>query len=352
MALLLKDGKILKIIDRTLTEIDYDKDSIRERDILSFCNMLKGMGVAFFEINSKVIKKVQSLPEGIDFIYRLESEYDAEECIRRGIKFCAVKWVKLLNPYFCNILKRGNLNITAEFKADCMSDLYRLRRLLELNKIKDADNVRIVGLDRIVSDSWVGFTRNIRRNYEVNIDICPLNSFNIATSLAVEAVMGGLEIVTLSFTGYGKKAGFAALEEVLMAIKLMTGTEKGIELDALPELSRIFSDMTGIRIRGNKAVIGSDIFKYESGIHADGIEKAPATYEPFNPYEVGQERKLIIGKHSGRRSVLRKLKELGQDFDEAEIPSVLNKVRTKSIELKRELYDQEIKDILVTNKAV
>ncbi len=347
MALLLGNSRVLNIIDRTLPEICEDNSTININDITNYCSMMRKIGVDLFEVDLKLIKRVGRLPENFKYICRLESEYEAEVCAKMGIDRCVVKWVKLVNPYLFEILAKYGLEVTTEFRADLLSDLYKLEKLLDSGRVKNTGKIRITGLDRVVSDSWVSFAGKLAQEYRLHIDVCPVNTCNMAASIAVEAVMGGMDTITASFTGVGKGKGFSALEEVLMAIRLMMRPEYDVDLRILPELCKVFTGMSGISIPGNKPVTGSEIFWYESGIHADGIEKNPATYEPFDPAEVGQERKLVIGKHSGKKSVIKKLRELGEEVDEAEASSVLEKVRARSIELKRELFDFEIKELLL-----
>lgn len=347
MALFLSKGRVLKIIDRTLPEILHKKVFFDKNMVCEFCRKLKRIGVDLIEIDSSVAEKIGKLPEGISFLYRLESENDVEDCIRRGIRFCVVSWTKLSDPNFCKAVTRGRLKVTAEFDAENVNDLLKLKRLLKSDKIGKADCIRIVGLEKVISQFWVSIIRNIRRQFNINIDICPKNTYSLAASIAFEAAVGGAGAVTLSFAGYGREGGFAAVEELIMAVKLEMRTNCRTRLKVLPELSQMFSEIGSIGIPANKPILGKDIFKYESGIHADGIEKDPSTYEPYEPDEVGLERKLIIGKHSGKKSVLKKLKELKQDIGEHEIDSVVNLVRKKSIELKRELNDHELRDLLI-----
>jgi homocitrate synthase NifV len=347
MALFLSSGRVLKIIDRTLPEILYRETFTNNNKVYEFCRKLGRIGVDLIEIDSCVAEKLGKLPEGINFLYRMESEHDLQECIRKGIRFCVVKWAKLSEPDFSKAVTRNGLKVTAEFEAGNIDDLYRLRRLLKSDKMGKASSIRIVGMEKVTSQLWVSLVRSLRRQFKINIDICPKNTYSLATSIAFEAAMGGVEAVTLSFAGYGREGGFAAIEELIMAIKLEMGSNYRTRLKVLPELSRIFSEIGMITIPGNKPVLGKDIFKYESGVHADGIEKEPSTYEPYEPNEVGLQRKLIIGKHSGKKSVLKKIRELDQDIGEWEINSVVDMVRKKSIELKRELNDGEFKDLLM-----
>ncbi len=352
MALFLGNNRILKIIDRTLPEIYASKINFNDNDLLNFCNLVKIMGIDLFEVDSSVMKKINKMPKGIDFIFRANSEYELEECIKRGIKYCVVKWIKVLNPYFCDIILKSDLSVTVEYKVESIQDLCKLDKMLAMGKLRTKGKLRIKGLDRVVSGEWIKVLENINKRYNLDIDICPDDTFNIATAICIEGIMGGMNTITGSFMGYGSGKGYAAIEEVLLAIKLLMNTKTNTKLSILPQLKKSFCQMTGIIVPDNKPVIGEDIFKYESGIHADGIEKDPSTYEPFNPKEVGQQRKLVIGKHSGRKSVCKKFKELGQEVDEENICTILDMVRIKSIEMKRELYDNELKDILSCSKAV
>jgi homocitrate synthase NifV len=352
MALFLGDNRILKIIDRTLPEIFAVKNNFNGNDVLNYCNLVKIMGIDLFEVDYTVMKKISKMPKGIDFIYKANSEYELEECIRRGIKYCVVKWIKMINPYFCDIVLKSGMAVTVEYKVESILDLYKLDKMMAMGKLRNTGKLRIKGLDRVVSNEWVEILDDISNKYNIDIDICPDNTFNIATSVSIEGIMSGISTITGTFMGYGSCKGYAAIEEVLMAIKLLIDPKINTKLSILPQLKKSFCQMTGIVVPDNKPVIGEDIFKYESGIHADGIEKEPSTYEPFNPLEVGQQRKLVIGKHSGKKSVCKKIRELGQEVDEDKICTVLDMVRIKSIEVKRELYDHELRDILLGSKAV
>lgn len=352
MALFLGNSRILKIIDRTLPEIFAYKNKLNANDILNFFHIFKTMGIDLFEVDSAVIKKIDKMPKGIDFIYRANSEYELEECIRKGIKYCVVKWIKMLNPYFCDIILKNNLSVTVEYKVESIQDIYKLDKMYGMGKLRAKGKLRIKGLDRVVSHEWIEALESISKKYHLDIDICPDNTYSLASAIAIEGIMGGMNTITGSFMGYGRGKGFAAIEEVLMAIKLHMNSKANIDLNKLPQLKKVFCHMTDMVVPDNKAVVGDDIFKYESGIHADGIEKDPSTYEPFNPKEVGLKRELVIGKHSGKKSVCKKLKELGQEADEANICTILDMIRSKSIEMKRELSDNELKDILLCSKVV
>ncbi len=92
-----------------------------------------------------------------------------------------------------------------------------------------------------------------------------------------------------------------------------------------------------------KAIIGTNVFAHESGIHADGILKNPANYEAFSPEAVGLERQMIIGKHSGSNAIMHKFNaEFGIELDHETANKILERVRTTAVELKRPLFDKEL----------
>ncbi|MCR4436577.1 MAG: citramalate synthase [Clostridiales bacterium] len=330
-----------KIIDRTLPEI-CERGFAGKSDLTDLCLLMKEMGIDLFEINFACLDKMVELPGNIDFIYRVESERDAELCRQYGIRECVLSEDVFLNSGLLKGLVRRQISITVEAEADTPEEVYALERLGKSKYTGAIDCIRIMGLSRCDSASWVMAAHSIGKALKTAVDICPVNRFYCATATAVEAFLEGLDSITVTFTGYGGKHGFAPLEEVLAAIEVFEGAKAGFNLRLLPQLCGLFNKMTGIAVPDNKPVLGKSIFKYESGIHADGIQKNPLTYEPFAPEMVGQQRSLTIGKHSGTGAIAQKLQI---DFDPADLKTILENVRKKSIGLKRSLTDQELKEI-------
>ena len=92
----------------------------------------------------------------------------------------------------------------------------------------------------------------------------------------------------------------------------------------------------------SKPIVGANTFAHESGIHADGVIKDPSTYEVFSPEEVGLERQIIIGKHSGSKAVLLKFREYGIDLTKEEADDLLALIRSVTVDMKRTLFDKEL----------
>jgi 2-isopropylmalate synthase len=135
----------------------------------------------------------------------------------------------------------------------------------------------------------------------------------VANSLA--AIRGGARQLELTINGIGERAGNAALEEVAVALRVRQatlGVTTNLRLDKLHATSQLLTEITGVPVAPNKAVVGSNAFAHEAGIHQDGILKNPLTYEIISPEAVGvPKRQLVLGKHSGRNALRTALVEIG-----------------------------------------
>ncbi len=336
----------MKIIDRTLPEIFYSNPKISRLDILNLSWMLNTLGADFIEIDFNILKKLGKLPTGLNFLFRVDSETALEDLWAHPIKNVVLGRDV---PQFDSILEKlvaRCKDITVEFRVESICDIHKINKLKADGWIRNINTIRIVGINRFVSAVWMKSVEYIKRVHGVNIDICPGNLFYNATAIAVDGIINNVEYITASFMGYGGASGYAAVEQVLTFVSVVLKSNKRIRLNVLPELAQRFSKATGIQIPESMPVIGKNIFWYESGIHADGINKDPRTYEPYDPAIVGQERKLSIGKHSGSKSVASKLRELGVEVGHVNISDFLKLIREKSILLRRNLEDKEILELL------
>lgn len=188
----------------------------------------------------------------------------------------------------------------------------------------------------------------IERLYsETNFDIemHTHNDFGMATANAIGGVLGGANYVGVTVNGLGERAGNAALEEVLMALIHVLKCDSKIDTRRFKELSEYVSRASGRELPAWKAIVGSNMFRHESGIHADGALKDPKNYEAFDPAEVGLERQIVIGKHSGKAAIVNKFLEYDVELNDTDAQLVLDEVRSTSVKLKRSLFDKEIVSI-------
>jgi isopropylmalate/homocitrate/citramalate synthase len=150
-------------------------------------------------------------------------------------------------------------------------------------------------------------TRNLvsylKRNCKCGIGVHMHNDFGLATANTVEGVLAGADVFSGTFTGIGERAGNAPTEEVVLALECLHRRGNNFRLGMLKEICGLVQDYSGVAAQRHKPVIGENAFAHESGIHVDGVVKNPETYEAFRPELVGQERKMALGKHSGRKAV-------------------------------------------------
>lgn len=141
------------------------------------------------------------------------------------------------------------------------------------------------------------------------------NDLGMAVANSLAAIRAGARQVECTINGIGERAGNAALEEIVMALRTRAdalGVKTGIDTTQIMRTSRLISVATGFPIQPNKAIVGTNAFAHESGIHQDGMLKDSQTYEIMTPESVGlTQSELVLGKHSGRHALRSKLEELG-----------------------------------------
>jgi len=153
------------------------------------------------------------------------------------------------------------------------------------------------------------------------------NDFGLATANALAGVAAGAEVVATTVNGIGERAGNASLEEVVMALEVLYGVPTGIRLEKLGEISELVARCSGIPIHPGKPIVGRNAFTHESGVHVAAVLENPLTYEPFLPELVGRKRRIVLGKHSGRRAVAAKLEEMGLEPEGGGIRRLLEEVK-------------------------
>ncbi|MGI6452305.1 MAG: homocitrate synthase [Syntrophomonadaceae bacterium] len=177
----------------------------------------------------------------------------------------------------------------------------------------------------------------------IDIEMHTHNDFGMATANALAGVAAGANYVGVTVNGLGERAGNACLEECIMGLKYLMNLDVPYDTTLFREIAEYVARASGRPLPVSKPIVGSNIFAHESGIHGDGVLKNPLTYEVFSPEEVGLERQIVIGKHSGSAAIKSKFaKEYGINLSEVEASEILARVRDMSVELKRSLFDKEL----------
>lgn len=176
----------------------------------------------------------------------------------------------------------------------------------------------------------------------MEIEMHTHNDFGMATANALAGVKAGARFVGVTVNGLGERAGNAALEEVAMALKYLFNKDQDIKTQMFREICEYVARASGRILPPGKPIVGDNMFRHESGIHADGVIKFPGTYEVFSPEDVGLERQIVIGKHSGSKAVMLKFREYGINLSEEEATELLPMIRRTTVEMKRPLFDKEL----------
>ena len=182
------------------------------------------------------------------------------------------------------------------------------------------------------------------------------NDLGLAVANSLAAVANGAGQVECTVNGIGERAGNAALEEVVMTLRTRPdafgGADTGINSREIYRTSRLVSDITGIAVQPNKAIVGSNAFAHESGIHQHGLLKHRSTYEIMEAASVGVgESRLVLGKHSGSHAFESKLREMGIELEPDQLQRTFARFKDLA-DKKKEISDRDIEAIVADETQV
>jgi 2-isopropylmalate synthase len=187
---------------------------------------------------------------------------------------------------------------------------------------------------------------NVRNIDDAYLSVHCHNDLGLAVSNSLAALSNGARSIECTINGLGERAGNAALEEVVMALKTRQDFFKGMYTDIdtrrICKLSRLVSQLTGISVQRNKAIVGANAFAHESGVHQDGMLKERRTYEVIKPEDIGLEgTDLVLGKHSGHHAFNHRLVQLGINLSAVELEKAYLRFKDLS-DKKKHIYDDDL----------
>jgi 2-isopropylmalate synthase len=187
-----------------------------------------------------------------------------------------------------------------------------------------------------------------------NIDRCQLsvhchNDLGLAVANSLTAIQAGVRQVECTINGIGERAGNASLEEIVMALHVrhdLLPYATGVHAEQIYKTSQLLSNITGMMVQPNKAIVGKNAFAHEAGIHQHGVLSHRLTYEIMTPESVGvRQSTLVLGKHSGRHALKQRFEEMGYQLSRAELDKAY-KLFTKLADRKKEVFEEDLMVIL------
>lgn len=191
-------------------------------------------------------------------------------------------------------------------------------------------------------------TRVVRES-SVTISVHCHNDLGLAVANSLSAIEAGARQVECTVNGIGERAGNAALEEIVMAMRVRADRlpmETNVRTEEIYRTSRLLSEIIGVDVQPNKAIVGRNAFAHEAGIHQHGVLNNPLCYEIMTPESVGvPNNSIVLGKHSGRHALAKRYTELGCSLTSIELDLAYGRF-TQLADKKKRIYDQDILSLL------
>ncbi len=175
------------------------------------------------------------------------------------------------------------------------------------------------------------------------------NDLGLASANSLAAVQNGARQIEVAVNGLGERAGNASLEEVVMSLNVRKDYmiyETGINTQEIYRTSQLVSNLAGIRVQPNKAIVGANAFAHESGIHVDGLLKNRTTYEIMTPETIGlSDMKIVLGRHSGKHGFKKRITDMGFKLSDKEIDAAFERFLIVA-DKKKEIFDEDLAAIV------
>ena len=366
----LKNGRQIYVVDTTLRDGEQTAGVVfANEEKLAIATMLSDLGVDQLEVgiptmggdeknaiksivkrnlkssimawNRAVISDIQeSIDCGVDAVAISISVSDIH--IKNKLK-TSREWVLENMVKSVEYAKKNGLYVSVNGEDASRADREFLIKFMKAAKEVGADRFRYCDTVGVMGPFQIEEEiKCLHDNTKLDIEMHTHNDFGMATANAIAGLRGGANYVGVTVNGLGERAGNAALEEVVMALKFVYDCDVDMDTTMFREISEYVSKASGRVLPIWKAIVGTNMFAHESGIHADGAIKNPKNYEAFDPSVVGLERQIVIGKHSGKAAIVNKFKEYNIELTNEEASVILEMVRSTSVRLKRSLFDKEI----------
>jgi homocitrate synthase NifV len=362
-------GEII-IVDTTLRDGEQSAGVVfANEEKIRIAKLLDEVGVHQIEVGipamegkeKEAIKKIAKMPLKAsilawnraivaDLYHSLECEVDAV-CLSMSASDIHIKyklnkdrdWVLRNIEASTKEAKKYDLYVSVNAEDASRADIDFLIKFAQVAKDSGADRLRFCDtLGKLTPLQTYKIIKQLIERVNIPIEMHTHNDFGMATANLIAGIEAGAKFANTTVNGLGERTGNAALEEVVMALKYTLNIDLGLNTKKFMELCQYVAKASGREIPPWKPIVGENVFSHEAGIHADGVYKDPRNYENFPPEEVGNKRKIIIGKHSGTSTIIEVLKKYGIGIDRVTAAEILAQVRAMSISLKRALTEMEL----------
>lgn len=373
------DPKNIKIDDTTLRDGEQTAGVVFANDEkIHIAKMLEKVGVHQIEAGipamggdeKEAIKKIASLGLNCSVLgWNRAVKSDIDASVECGVDAVAVsisssdihiehklrksrEWVLESVKTSVDYAKSFNLYVSVNAEDASRSDMEFLLHFARTARDAGADRLRYCDTLGIL-DPFETFMRvkNIIDIIGIDIEMHTHNDFGMAIANAIAGIKAGATYVNTTINGLGERAGNAAFEELVMALKYIEGVDLGFNTTLFRALSEYVAEASSRILPTWKPIVGGNLFVYESESKASGVLVNPETYELFKEKDVGLERKVILGKYSGVSTIIYKLNTLGFKISRKEAEELAEIIRDKAVSLKRALFDSEIIDTYKSYKS-
>jgi homocitrate synthase NifV len=252
-----------------------------------------------------------------------------------------------LPAYIAQALDLG-LEVSIGLEDASRGDIDFLRQIADVAARHGARRLRFADTLGVMEPFGVHDTiGKLRAVTDLEIEMHAHDDLGLATANTLAACRAGATHVNTTVNGLGERAGNAPLEEVVLGLGKLYSFATGINLKGFPELSQQVARASGRPVPWQKSVVGAGAFTHEAGIHVDGLLKHPDNYQGFDPTEVGQSHRIVLGKHSGPRAVMTVYAGLGIQLDESAARQLMHRIRAYVMTEKRTPGETELRRFLV-----
>ena len=239
--------------------------------------------------------------------------------------------------------QEAGMRVSVGFEDATRADRQFLKEMVLVAQNEGAQRIRLADTVGVGSPSSImALFKDVHAMTDCELGIHAHNDFGMASANSITAFEAGALWADTTILGLGERTGCARLEELAGYLALVMDY-RTIHAKHLKPLAKYVSEITGRTIAGNRPFIGDDIFTCETGLHLQGLQNDPNTYEPYDPEHVGAQRKLLFGAKSGRKAILQHMQKLGlSSLNQTMEWSHISSLRSKARHLGRPLSDEEL----------